>query len=139
MTHNSLLRQILMRAMVSFQKHGELVMKVKWLLAASAAVLVMQTPGSAQAFECPMHFAATQAAIDKVAGDMKADIPWQTPLDKELVLTLLDDARMLLGGAKHNHEHPTGGYSHARAIAKADAALGYANAADLFHRELLSQ
>ncbi len=114
-------------------------MKVKWLLAASAVVLVMQAPGSAQAFECPKHFAAAQAAIDKVAGDMKADVPWQTPLDKELVLTLLDDARMLLGGAKHNHEHPTGSYSHARAIAKADAALGYAKAADLFHRELLSQ
>ncbi len=114
-------------------------MKVKWLLAASAAVLVMQTPWSAQAFECPKHFAAAQAAINKVAGDMKADIPWQTPLDKELVLTLLDDARMLLGGAKHNHEHPTGGYSHARSIAKADAALGYAKAADLFHRELLGQ
>ena len=114
-------------------------MKVKWLLAVSAAVLVMQTPGSAQAFGCPQHFAAAQAAIDKVAADMKADIPWQEAVDKELVLTLLDDARMLLGGAKYNHEHPTGGYSHARAIAKADAALGYANAADLFHRELLSQ
>ena len=114
-------------------------MKVKWLLAASATVLVMQTPGSAQAFECPKHFAAAQAAIDKAADDMKADIPWQEPLDKELVLTLLDDARMLLGGAKYNHENPQGGYGHARAVAKADAALGYANAADLFHRELLSQ
>ncbi len=114
-------------------------MKVKWLLAASAAVLVMQTPGSAQAFECPKHFAAAQAVIDKVANDMTADIPWQEPLDKALVLNLLDDARMLLGGAKYNHEDPRGGYGHARAIAKADAALGYARAADLFHRELLSQ
>lgn len=114
-------------------------MKVKWLLAASAVVLVMQTPWSAQAFECPKHFAAAQAVIDKVAGDMKADIPWGEPLGKELVLTLLDDARMFLGGGKHNHENPRGGYSHARAIAKADAALGFAKAADLFHRELLSQ
>ena len=114
-------------------------MKVKWLIAASAMALVMQTPWSAQAYECPKHFAAAQAAIDKVAADMQADIPWQEPLDKELVLTLLDDARMLLGGAKYNHEHPTGGYSHARAVAKADSALGYANAADLFHRELLSK
>ncbi len=114
-------------------------MKVKWLLAASAAVLVMQIPWSAQAFECPKHFAAAQAVIDKVADDMTADIPWQEALDKELVLTLLDDARMLLGGAKHNHENPQGAYGHARAIAKADAALGYARAADLFHRELLSQ
>ena len=114
-------------------------MNMKWLLAASAVVFVMQTSGNARAFECPLHFAAAQTVIDKVAADMKADIPWQTPLDKELVLTLLDDARMLLGGAKHNHEHPTGGYSHARAIAQADSALGYAKAADLFHRELLGQ
>jgi len=46
---------------------------------------------------------------------------------------------MLLGGAKHNHDNPTSGYSHARAIAQSDSALGYANAADLFHRELLSK
>ena len=114
-------------------------MKVKWLLAASAAVLVMQAPGSAQAFECPNHFAAAQDVIDKVAADMNADIPWQEALDKALVLNLLDDARMLLGGAKYNHENPQSGYSHARAIAKADSALAYATAADLFHRELLSQ
>ncbi len=114
-------------------------MKVKWLIVASAAVLVMQTPWSAHAYEGPKHFAAAQAAIDKVAADMQADIPWQEPLDKELVLNLLDDARMLLGGAKHNHDNPTSGYSHARAIAQGDSALGYANAADLFHRELLSK
>ena len=50
-------------------------MKVKWLIAASAMALVMQTPWSAQAYECPKHFAAAQAAIDKVAADMQADIP----------------------------------------------------------------
>ena len=114
-------------------------MKVKWLIAASAMALVMQTPWSAQAYECPKHFAVAQAAIDKVAADMQADIPWQEPLDKELVLTLLDDARMLLGGGKHDHENSRKSYGHARAIAKADSALAYARAADLFHRELLSQ
>ena len=41
-----------------------------------------QTPWNAQAFECPKHFAAAQAFIDKVAADMQADIPWQEPLDK---------------------------------------------------------
>ncbi len=130
---------LLIARWLALKNKGGLVMKVKWLLAASAAVLVMQTPGSAQAYECPKHFAAAQAAIDKVADDMKADIPWKEPLDKALVLNLLDDAGMLLGGAKYNHENPRGSYGHARAIAKADSALGYANAADLFHRELLSQ
>ncbi len=66
-------------------------MKVKWLIAASAMALVMQTPWSAQAYECPKHFAAAQAAIDKVAADMQADIPWQEPLDKEAVVGLVRD------------------------------------------------
>ena len=113
-------------------------MKVKWLLAASATVLVMQTPWSAQAFECPKHFAAAQAAIEKVAADMKADIPWRRTEDKALVHALLDDAKSRLASAKHNHEKPQSAYDHARAIAKADAALGYAKAADIFHFVLLA-
>lgn len=46
---------------------------------------------------------------------------------------LLDDANMLLSGAQHNHEKPQVAYDRARAIAKADAALGYARAADMLH------
>ncbi len=114
-------------------------MKVKWLLAASATVLVMQTPWSAQAFECPKHFAAAQAAIEKVAADMKADIPWKRTEDKALVHALLDDAKSRLASAKHNHKKPQGAYDHARARAKADAALGYAKAAGIFHYELLAK
>ncbi len=114
-------------------------MKVKWLLAASAAVLVMQTPWSAQAFECPKHFAAAQVAIDNVAANMKADIPWKRPEDKALVHALLDDAKSRLASAKHNHEKPQSAYDYARAIAKADAALDYAKAADLFHFVLLAK
>ncbi len=38
-----------------------------------------------------------------------------------------------LNSAKHNHEKPQGVYDHARAIAKADSALGHARAADLLH------
>lgn len=50
-----------------------------------------------------------------------------------LVHALLDDAKMLLEGAKHNHEKAQGAYDHAWVIAKADAARGYAVAADIFH------
>ncbi len=95
--------------------------------------LGLSASGSLCLLATPREFTQTSGA------DMEADIPWQNPVDKELILTLLDDARMLLGGGKYNHENPQGAYGHARAIAKADAALGYAKAADLFHRELLSQ
>ena len=53
--------------------------------------------------------------------------------DHALVHALLDDAKMLLAGAKHNHEKPQGDYDHGRAIAKANAARGSAVAADILH------
>ena len=89
--------------------------------------------GTASAFECPAHFSEAQAMIDKVTADMKA-MGGSMPREKmALVHALLDDAKMLLGSGIHNHEKPQGLYDHARAIAKADSALGYARAADMLH------
>ena len=80
------------------------------------------------AFECPKHFKEAKAAIDDAKAAMK-----KLPKEKHgLVHTLIDDAKMLLKSGKHNHKKPAaGGYDHARAIAKADAARGYAVAAKL--------
>ena len=108
--------------------------KFKLIVAFIALIVV----SSANAFECPKHFKAAQAAIDKVIGDMKGDMSKKMPKeDMALVHALLDDAKMLLASARHNHEKPQGKYDHARALAKADAALGYANAADMFHFKLM--
>ncbi len=115
-------------------------MKLKFLLAGSAAVLIFHMPWNAQAFECPKHFAEAQTLIDKVKGDMGGAMSKQ--MQKEhmaLVHALLDDAKMYLAGAKHNHEKPQGAYDHARAIAKADAALGYARAADMLHFKMMQK
>ncbi|MFQ5783472.1 MAG: hypothetical protein ACE5H8_01455 [Alphaproteobacteria bacterium] len=108
-------------------------MKSKFWLAAPVAVLFLLLPWTAQAFECPKHFAAAQAAIDKVIGEMKGMKGQMAKEDMALVHALIDDAKMMLAGAKHNHEKPQGPYDHARAIAKADAARGYAEAADILH------
>ncbi len=115
-------------------------MKVKRLLLASTATLIFLLPwGAAQAFECPKHFTAAQAAIDKVSGDMKGDMSKKMRKeDMALVHALLDDAKSRLASAKHNHEKPQGRFDHARSIAKADAARGYAVAADIFHFKLMS-
>ncbi len=114
-------------------------MKVRQLLMASTATLMFLLPwGAAQAFECPKHFAAAQAVIDKVKGDMGGDMSKQMPKEQmALVHALLDDAKSRLSSAKHNHEKPQGIYDHARAIAKADAALGYAGAADILHFKMM--
>ena len=114
-------------------------MKMKIAAAAAAVVLTFQAPGLAQAFECPKHFAEAQAAIDKVKGDMKGDMSKKMRKeDMALVHALLDDAKSRLTSAMHNHEKPQGRFDHARAIAKADAARGYAVAADIFHFKLMA-
>ena len=99
-----------------------------------AAAFTVAFGGAASAFECPGHFAEAQALIDKVTADMGGEMSKQMPkVQMGLVHALLDDAKTRLNSAVHNHEKPQGVYDHARAIAKADSALGYARAADILH------
>ncbi len=96
--------------------------------AALAGALVTFGSG-AWAFNCPVDFQAADEAIASATAAMKA------MSDKEkmgLVHTVLDDAKMLLTSGKHNHAKPeAGALDHARAIAKARAAVGYAQAAEM--------
>lgn len=80
------------------------------------------------AFECPKHIEKAQDAIDQAAAAMA-----RLPKDKRgLVHTLVDDAKMFLASAKHNHEKPAAGkLDHARSVAKAEAAYGFALAAQM--------
>ncbi len=119
-------------------------MRIVWLLVVFVIAVVAYMPSRAEAFECPKHFKAAQAAIDKVMGDMKGDMSQAMAkagmkAEMALVHALLDDAKMLLAGAKHNHEKPQGAYDHARAIAKSDAARGSAVAADIYHFKLMAK
>ncbi len=98
-----------------------------------AAAFAVRFGGAQAAFACPKHFADVQALIDRVSTglDRARD---RLPFDSvELVYALLDDARMLLDAARRNHEQPIGRYDHARAYAKADAALGHARAAQIVY------
>ncbi|MBL4908254.1 MAG: hypothetical protein JKX94_12435 [Sneathiella sp.] len=116
-------------------------MVVKHLLMVPLASLIVLLPwGSAQAFECPKHFAEAQAAINKVTEDMKGEMSKKMRKeDMALVHALLDDAKTRLTSARHNHEKPQGAFDHARSIAKADSAKGYAVAADLYHFKLMAK
>ncbi len=119
-------------------------MTKRWALALLGVFALIQLPHAASAFECPRHFAKAQAAIDKVIGDMKGEMSKSMASagmkpQMALIHALLDDAKMRLAGAKHNHAKPQGAYDHARAIAKADAALGYAVAADMYHFKLMAK
>ncbi len=113
-------------------------MKSKWILAASIAALGIHVPWGAQAFECPKHIAAAEAVVIKVTEEMKKIKPvMDAMMDKtemSVVHTLLANARILVTVARRSHEKPAGPYDHARAIAKADAARGYAEATGILHR-----
>ena len=117
-------------------------MKLTTFAIAVTALATVLPSGSATAFECPRHFTKAQAAIDKVIGDMKGEMSKSMvragmKAEMALVHAMLDDAKMRLASARHNHAKPQGRYDHARAIAKADAAQGYAVAADIFHFKLM--
>ena len=107
-------------------------MQSRWLLAVFTAALILPTSWAAQAFECPKHFEAAQDVIDAANDSM---IGLKTDLHMKRGHMLLDDAKMLLGSAEHNHKKPQNEFDHARAIAKADAAKGHAAAALIYYKK----
>lgn len=94
-------------------------------IAITSALLVFSS--NAWAFQCPVDFKAADQAIENATAAMEG----MAAKDKmPLVHTLIDDAKMMLASSKHNHAKPAAGaLDHARAIAKARAAVGYAEAA----------
>ncbi len=101
----------------------------KHLIAGAAFAAALSLSATAWAFACPNSFDGAQAAIDSAT----AAVNKMPDGDKKgLVHTLIDDAKTQLTSGKHNHEKAAaGGYDHARAVAKARAAQGYAEAAQI--------
>jgi hypothetical protein len=98
---------------------------------------VLPSSASAQAaLDCAKPVQQAQQAIDKVTEDMKG----MDKMPKEQLVqirALLDDAKMLLDGARHNCDKPQTDYDLARAVARAEAARGSADAADMLHWHLM--
>lgn len=92
-----------------------------------ATILVIGMGSQAWGFGCPSSIASAEAVIAKATDAMNA----MPDGDKKgLAHTLIDDAKMLLMSAKHNHEKPAAGaYDHSRAVAKSRSAESYAEAA----------
>jgi len=102
-------------------------MRMLSLLLIFAFSAVLHMPSKAEAFECPEHFKKAGAMIDEATKALKS-LEKGSPLFR-IVHAAIDDAKMYLHGAKHNHEKPQGDFDHARAIAKADLARAYAQQA----------
>ncbi len=107
-------------------------MGAKGVLAAAALFAIVAST-EARAFQCPRHIAEAEEMIADVVNDM-ATMTGEMSADKTaLVHALLDDAKSALAAAKHSHDDPRSAFDHARAIAKAKQALGFAQAADILH------
>ncbi len=114
-------------------------MKLKWMLAVAVAALLLQFSPTAQAFECPKHFAAAQAAIEKATASI---IGMESKMSKEgstMVQSHIAHAKMTLAEAKFHHEKPEGLRHHAHAILRANTARGHALVAVSLHDTLMKQ
>ena len=96
---------------------------------------LLSTSVAAQEVDCAKHVQRAQAAIDRTTEDIKGMD--KMPKDQLLsVHVLLDDAEMLLDGARRTCERHAD-FDRARAIARAEAARGSAEAADILHWHLM--
>ncbi len=109
-------------------------MKRKWILAVTVIAPLMQMPWSAQAFECPAHFAEAEMAIDKASERIK-HMNDGMPL---VALSHIRHARMSLVEARYHHRQ-TGNFHHVRAVVRANEARGHAIAAYIVSGELVKK
>ena len=116
-------------------------MRFARIAVSTIAITILLYSWSAQAFECPRHIAKAEEAIAKATellASLKADMDrMMDPDEMALVHNLLLNGRIMLSAAKRSHNIPQGPYDHARAIAKSDAARGYAMATEILHLRYL--
>ncbi len=86
----------------------------------------------AQSLDCQRPIQRAQKSVDKVTDDLKG--MESMPKDQlDHVRALLDDAKKTLDAAREGCEKPQDDYARARALGDAEAAHGYATAADRLH------
>ena len=109
-------------------------MRWKQTLTAALGALLLQVPGEAQAFECPVYIAEARAAIDK-ADESRQRMQGGMPM---AALSHLHHARMSLVEAEYHHTKENG-HHHARAIVRANEARGHAVAAYILSQKRIDQ
>ncbi|MBK5105274.1 MAG: hypothetical protein JJE42_13580 [Burkholderiales bacterium] len=106
----------------------------KRILAGTVTILAATLTGPvwAGSLDCAKHLQAAEAAIDKVAEDMKG-MEMMAKSQLADVDALLNVARKFATDSHHDCDQPRADLDRARGIAQADAAKGYAIAADMLH------
>ena len=112
-------------------------MALKSFLMALLVAVTLFTPLEAQAFECSSHLAAARKAISLAVRNMRDMRTRMSVYNRKLIYDIIGHAKMMYTGARDSRERPLYIHSHAWAIAKAHAALGSAEAADILHRHVM--
>jgi hypothetical protein len=107
-------------------------MKRFWLAAAVSVLPVAHIAAAAEAIDCSTPIAKAQKSLDKVTGDLQGMDKMMAKNEMSEIRGLVGEAQKLLAGARQ-HCTKGGPYDRARGIARADAADGYATAADILH------
>ncbi len=106
------------------------------VLAGVAMCLVAVSTAGAAGLDCQKPIKRAQSALDKLTDDLKG--MESMPQDQLAQIgTLRDQAKTYLDGARHDCGQPQADFDRAQAIAKAEAAHGYATAADMLHFQLM--
>ena len=104
------------------------------LLVIVMSVFVMTGAGAAeQPIDCSTPVAKAQGSIDKITGDLQGMEKTMAKEELSQVHALVSEAESLLKEARRDCAKSASPYAQARAIARADAADGYATAADILH------
>ncbi len=99
----------------------------RFLIALGAVAISLNMASTALAFSCVVD---QKEAQDAIARATKVMTSLSDKSKFGAVHALIDDAEMLLASSVEDHEHAkAGAFDHARSLAKARAALGYAQAA----------
>jgi hypothetical protein len=102
-------------------------------LVAFPIIAIAQAAAAAQPIDCSTPVAKAQRSIDKINGDIQGMDKTMAKEEMSQVHGLVSEAVNLLKEARQDCAKSTSPYAEARGVARADAADGYATAADMLH------
>jgi hypothetical protein len=108
------------------------MMRQLWV-AAISAVAALSPAHAAQPIDCATPVAKAEKAVEKVTGDLQGMDKTMARSEMSQIHGLVTSAEKLLKEARQDCRPQSAAYDEARAVARADAADGYATAADMLH------
>jgi uncharacterized protein len=108
-------------------------MKLGGLIIAACTLALAHAAAAAQAIDCATPIAKAQKSVDKITGDLQGMDKMMAKKEMSHIHSLVEQAEKLLKEAREGCAKTTSPYAQARGIARADAADGYATAADILH------